>query len=52
VSNPTVTFLLTMSKEMLLIATPFELLIGMIVGAIFEIPLVFFLIVTSESPSL
>ena len=51
-SKPTVTFLLTISKEMLLIATPFELLVGIIVGVTFESPFVFFLIVTLESPVL
>ena len=51
VSNPTVTFLEEISKDMSLIATPFELLTGIIDGVTFESPFVLFLIVTLESPS-
>ena len=51
-SKPTVTFLVDMSKEISLIATPLELLIGIIVGITFESPFVFFLMVTLGSPVL
>ena len=50
-SNPTVTFLEEISKDMSLIATPFELLTGIIDGVTFESPFVLFLMVTLESPS-
>ena len=52
VLNPTVTFLVDISKDISLISTPLLLLIGIIVGVTLVSPFVFFLIVTSESPIL
>ena len=51
-SKPTVTFLVDISNEILPIATPFELLVGIIFGVTLESPFVFFLMVTLESPLL
>ena len=52
VFNPTVTFLVVLSKEIVFIAIPFTLDVGIIIGSISLILLVFSRIVTLVSPTL